>query len=125
MYLMTECDDRMGKYLPLRTSCASVIFYRHGPREKYCTFLTRLNNLAKSYLTIRPLFFSLFLYSFLSLCMPRVVWCLRHCVQRFFFYCQVFYKGAHMSCDNTDCYKLFGHRAAFFKLTQGSISMNN
>ena len=68
MYLMTECDDRMGKYLPLRTSCASVIFYRHGPREKYCTFLARLNDLAKSYLTIRPLsffFFSLF-FSFFA-----------------------------------------------------------
>ena len=68
MYLMTECDDRMGKYLPLRTSCASVIFYRHGPREKYCTFLARLNNLAKSYLTIRPLFFFLFFSILFFLC---------------------------------------------------------
>ena len=115
MYLMTECDDRMGKYLPLRTSCASVIFYRHGPREKYCTFLARLNDLAKSYLTIRPLFFFLFFSILFFLCaFPGLFGACATAYRDFFFYCQVFYKGAHMSCDNTDCYKLFGHRATFF-----------
>ena len=100
------------------------LFVRHArvsnilpsrPERKYCTFLARLNDLAKSYLTIRPLFFFLFFSILFFLCaFPGLFGACATAYRDFFFYCQVFYKGAHMSCDNTDCYKLFGHRATFF-----------